>query len=29
MSCHSGGTLDIYVEPVLPKEQLVLWAAAR
>jgi xanthine dehydrogenase accessory factor len=24
MSCHSGGTLEIYVEPVLPKEQLVL-----
>jgi xanthine dehydrogenase accessory factor len=24
MSCHSGGTLEIYVEPVLPREQLVL-----
>src|SRR5262245_20889191 len=24
MSCHSGGTLEIYIEPVLPKEQLVL-----
>jgi len=24
MSCHSGGTLEIYVEPVLPKPQLVL-----
>jgi len=24
MSCHSGGTLDIYIEPVLPREQLVL-----
>jgi xanthine dehydrogenase accessory factor len=24
MSCHSGGTLEIYVEPVLQREQLVL-----
>jgi xanthine dehydrogenase accessory factor len=24
MTCHSGGTLEIYVEPVLPKPQLVL-----
>jgi xanthine dehydrogenase accessory factor len=24
MSCHSGGTLEIYIEPVLPREQLVL-----
>jgi xanthine dehydrogenase accessory factor len=24
MSCHSGGTLEIYVEPVLPKPQLLL-----
>ena len=24
MSCHSGGTLEIYVEPVLPRPQLVL-----
>ncbi|MBI2469472.1 MAG: XdhC family protein [Candidatus Rokubacteria bacterium] len=24
MPCHSGGTLEIYVEPVLPKPQLVL-----
>ena len=23
MACHSGGTLDIYIEPVLPKPQLV------
>ena len=24
MACHSGGTLEIYVEPYLPKPQLVL-----
>ena len=24
MTCHSGGTLEIYVEPVLPNPQLVL-----
>jgi len=24
MACHSGGTLEIYIEPVLPKPQLVL-----
>ncbi len=24
MSCHSGGTLEIYIEPSLPKPQLVL-----
>ena len=24
MTCHSGGTLEIYVEPFLPKRQLVL-----
>ncbi|MBI3030098.1 MAG: XdhC family protein [Candidatus Rokubacteria bacterium] len=24
MACHSGGTLEIYVEPVLPKPQLLL-----
>lgn len=24
MTCHSGGTLEIYVEPYLPKRQLVL-----
>ena len=24
MTCHSGGTLDIYIEPVLPKPQLVI-----
>ncbi len=24
MSCHSGGTLEIYIEPVLPKPRLVV-----
>lgn len=24
MTCHSGGTLDIYLEPVLPKPQLLI-----
>ena len=24
MSCHSGGTLDIYVEPVLPKPHILI-----
>ncbi len=24
MTCHSGGTLDIYIEPVLPKPNLVI-----
>jgi xanthine dehydrogenase accessory factor len=24
MTCHSGGTLDIYLEPVLPQPQLVI-----
>jgi xanthine dehydrogenase accessory factor len=24
MTCHSGGTLEIYIEPVLPKPQLIL-----
>lgn len=24
MTCHSGGTLDVYIEPVLPKPQLVI-----
>lgn len=24
MTCHSGGSLDIYIEPVLPKPQLVI-----
>lgn len=24
ITCHSGGTLDIYVEPVLPRPQLIL-----
>ncbi len=27
MSCHSGGSLDVYVEPVLPAERLVLIGA--
>jgi xanthine dehydrogenase accessory factor len=25
MTCHSGGTLDVYIEPVLPKPQLVIF----
>lgn len=25
MTCHSGGSLDIYIEPVLPKPQLVIF----
>jgi xanthine dehydrogenase accessory factor len=25
MTCHSGGALDIYIEPVLPKPQLVIF----
>jgi xanthine dehydrogenase accessory factor len=24
MTCHSGGTLDIYIEPVLPKPQILI-----
>jgi len=24
MTCHSGGTIEVYIEPVLPKPQLVL-----
>jgi xanthine dehydrogenase accessory factor len=24
ITCHSGGTLDIYIEPVLPRPQLIL-----
>ncbi len=24
ITCHSGGTLDVYIEPVLPRPQLVL-----
>lgn len=24
MTCHSGGSLDIYIEPVLPRPQLIL-----
>src|SRR5208282_5181113 len=25
MTCHSGGTLDIYIEPVLPKPRIVIF----
>ena len=25
MTCHSGGSLDIYIEPVLPKPQLIIF----
>jgi len=28
MTCHSGGTLDIYIEPVMPKPQLVILGAS-
>ena len=24
MTCHSGGSLDVYIEPVLPKPQLIV-----
>lgn len=24
ITCHSGGTMDVYIEPVLPKPQLIL-----
>src|SRR5277367_2429036 len=24
MTCHSGGTLDIFIEPVLPKPQILI-----
>jgi len=24
MTCHSGGTLDIYIEPVLPKLHILI-----
>jgi len=24
MTCHSGGTIDVYIEPVLPKVQLII-----
>ena len=24
ITCHSGGTMDVYIEPVLPQPQLVL-----
>jgi len=25
MTCHSGGTLDVYIEPILPKPQLTIF----
>ena len=25
MTCHSGGALDVYIEPVMPKPQLILF----
>ena len=25
MTCHSGGTLDVYLEPVIPKPQIVIF----
>lgn len=28
MTCHSGGTLDIYIEPVMPKPQLIILGAS-
>src|SRR5918911_631650 len=28
MTCHSGGTVDIYLEPVLPPPRLVVFGAA-
>jgi xanthine dehydrogenase accessory factor len=28
MTCHSGGTVDIYLEPVLPSPQLVLFGSS-
>jgi xanthine dehydrogenase accessory factor len=28
MTCHSGGTLDIYIEPVLPKPHIVILGAS-
>jgi xanthine dehydrogenase accessory factor len=24
MTCHSGGTLDVYIEPVLPKPNILI-----
>ena len=27
MTCHSGGTLEIYVEPYLPKLRSWSWSA--
>jgi xanthine dehydrogenase accessory factor len=29
MTCHSGGTLDVYIEPVLPKPQLVIFGRSQ
>ena len=28
MTCHSGGTLDVYIEPVFPKPHLVIFGAS-
>lgn len=28
MSCHSGGSLDIFVEPVLPRQRLLIFGAS-
>ena len=28
MTCHSGGTVDIYLEPMLPPPRLVLFGAS-
>jgi len=28
LSCHSGGTLDIYIEPILPKPHIVILGAS-
>ena len=28
MSCHSGGTLELFVDPVLPRAQLVVIGAS-
>ena len=29
MTCHSGGSLDIYIEPVLPKPQVVIFGRTK
>ncbi|HBY95488.1 MAG TPA: XshC-Cox1-family protein, partial [Chloroflexi bacterium] len=28
ITCHSGGTMDVYLEPVLPRPQLILFGAS-